>query len=87
MPFDRTAATAGDHIDWMITSPDAIRYANYVDYGKRWMQLFAETAGPAALARALAGSPGRPGGPGRTGGAAFGQQVQGAVGQAGLSAG
>ena len=25
MPFERTAATAGDHIDWMTTSPDAIR--------------------------------------------------------------
>src|ERR1700710_2936500 len=25
MPFERTAATAGDHIDWMITSPEAIR--------------------------------------------------------------
>ncbi len=26
MPLERTAATAGDHIDWMITSPDAIRF-------------------------------------------------------------
>ena len=25
MPFERTAATAGDHIDWMTTSPEAIR--------------------------------------------------------------
>ncbi len=25
MPFERTAATAGDHIDWITTSPDAIR--------------------------------------------------------------
>src|SRR6478735_9502853 len=25
MPLERTAATAGDHIDWMMTSPDAIR--------------------------------------------------------------
>src|SRR5215467_10257479 len=25
MPFERTAVTAGDHIDWMTTSPDAIR--------------------------------------------------------------
>src|SRR6516165_486867 len=24
-PFERTAATAGDHIDWITTSPDAIR--------------------------------------------------------------
>jgi sugar phosphate isomerase/epimerase len=50
------------HHDPSITSPDAIRYVNYVDYGKRWMQLFAETAGPAALANALAGNP-RPGRP------------------------
>src|SRR6476646_6862846 len=26
MPFERTAATAGDHIDWITTSPDAIRF-------------------------------------------------------------
>src|SRR4249919_470730 len=25
MPLERTAATAGDHIDWITTSPDAIR--------------------------------------------------------------
>src|ERR1700712_2853179 len=25
MPLPRTAATAGDHIDWITTSPDAIR--------------------------------------------------------------
>src|SRR5690349_23851619 len=25
MPLARTAATAGDHIDWMTTSPEAIR--------------------------------------------------------------
>src|SRR5579872_1228343 len=25
MPFERTTATAGDHIDWITTSPDAIR--------------------------------------------------------------
>src|SRR5271169_505002 len=25
MPLARTAATAGDHIDWITTSPDAIR--------------------------------------------------------------
>ena len=25
MPLERTAATAGDHIDWMTTSPEAIR--------------------------------------------------------------
>src|ERR1700755_3402723 len=25
MPFERTAVTAGDHIDWITTSPDAIR--------------------------------------------------------------
>ncbi len=25
MPLERTAVTAGDHIDWMITSPEAIR--------------------------------------------------------------
>src|ERR1700710_763255 len=25
MPLERTAATAGDHMDWMTTSPEAIR--------------------------------------------------------------
>ena len=25
MPLERTAATAGDHIDWITTSPEAIR--------------------------------------------------------------
>jgi len=45
------------HHDPTVTSPEAIRYANYVEYGKKWMQLFAETAGPAVLARALAGNP------------------------------
>src|SRR5258708_7399399 len=25
MPFERTAVTAGDHIDWITVSPDAIR--------------------------------------------------------------
>src|ERR1700730_10950139 len=25
MPFERTAVTAGDHIDWITTSPEAIR--------------------------------------------------------------
>ena len=25
MPLERTAVTAGDHIDWITTSPDAIR--------------------------------------------------------------
>ena len=25
MPFERTAVTAGDHIDWMTVSPEAIR--------------------------------------------------------------
>src|SRR5580704_10518456 len=26
MPFERTAVTAGDHIDWITTSPEAIRF-------------------------------------------------------------
>ena len=26
MPLVRTAVTAGDHIDWITTSPDAIRF-------------------------------------------------------------
>ena len=25
MPFERTAVTAGDHIDWITVSPEAIR--------------------------------------------------------------
>src|SRR5258707_13777815 len=29
MPRERTAATAGDHIDWITTSPDAIRFTDW----------------------------------------------------------
>src|SRR5260221_12661649 len=29
MPRERTAVTAGDHIDWMTTSPDAIRLTDW----------------------------------------------------------
>src|ERR1700760_3268212 len=29
MPRDRTAATAGDHIDWITTSPEAIRFTDW----------------------------------------------------------
>src|SRR5260221_13554997 len=29
MPRERTAVTAGDHIDWITTSPDAIRFTDW----------------------------------------------------------
>src|SRR5258708_10516355 len=29
MPRERTAAPAGDHIDWITTSPDAIRFTDW----------------------------------------------------------
>ena len=29
MPRERTAVTAGDHIDWMTTSPEAIRLTDW----------------------------------------------------------
>ena len=29
MPRDRTAVTAGDHMDWITTSPDAIRFTDW----------------------------------------------------------
>jgi hypothetical protein len=31
MPRDHTAATAGDHIDWITTSPEAIRLTDWSD--------------------------------------------------------
>ena len=29
MPRERTAVTAGDHIDWITTSPEAIRFTDW----------------------------------------------------------
>src|SRR6201990_3103193 len=39
MPRERTAVTAGDHIDWITTSPDAIRFtdwSNVVQNERNW---------------------------------------------------
>src|SRR5215216_1047217 len=44
MPFERTAATAGDHIDWMTTSPDAIRFtlsSNDFQKARNWPDFLA----------------------------------------------
>ena len=45
MPRVRTAVTAGDHIDWITTSPEAIRFT---DWSKEF-QNDAELPGPLQL--------------------------------------
>jgi len=35
MPIERTLVTAGDHIDWMTVSPDAIRLTDFVEIPSR----------------------------------------------------
>src|ERR1700730_5904811 len=43
MPRDLTAVTAGDHIDWITTSPDAIRFTDWskLDQNERkWPDFF-----------------------------------------------
>ena len=42
MPRVRTAVTAGDHIDWITTSPEAIRFtdwSNVVQNERNWPEL------------------------------------------------
>src|SRR2546422_3772483 len=44
MPRERTAVTAGDHIDWITTSPDAIRLTDsskVVQKARNWPDFFA----------------------------------------------
>ena len=46
MPRARTAVTAGDHIDWMTTSPAAIRFTDsskVVQNARNWPDFFAST--------------------------------------------
>src|SRR5262245_30983695 len=46
-PLERTAVTAGDHIDWMITSPEVIRFtdsSNVFQKARNWPAFLASVS-------------------------------------------